>query len=57
MTTKIQIILYGTGGELDRQIIDVRDGNDSAEVSHEIMEAIEVWPLMPGDTIKIGEVS
>jgi hypothetical protein len=53
--TKIQIILLGSGGELDRQIIDVRD--DSAEISREIMEAIDAWPLMPGDIIKIVEVS
>ena len=55
---KIRIILRGKyGSEMDRQDIDVRDDDDSAEVSHEIIEAIEAWTLAPGDTIKIVEVS
>jgi hypothetical protein len=52
---KIQIVLNGTGGELDRQTIDVRDDDDSAEISHQILEAIEAWVLSPGDTITIKE--
>lgn len=53
---QVQIILSGSGGELDRQTIDVGD-NDSAEVSNDIMGAIEAWTLAPGDTIKIVEVA
>jgi hypothetical protein len=52
---KIKIILSGSGGELGRQTIDVRDDDDSAEVSNQIFDAIEAWVLSPGDTIKIME--
>ena len=52
---KIEIVLTGTGGELDRQTIEVRDDDDSAEISHEIFAAIEAWVLSPGDTITIRE--
>lgn len=52
---KIEIILNGKGGELDRQTITVND-DDSAEVSHAIYDAIEAWTLSPGDTIVINEL-
>jgi hypothetical protein len=51
---KIKIVLSGSGGELDRQTIDVRD-DDSAEVSEQIHDAMETWVLSPGDTITIIE--
>ena len=43
---KIQIVLNGQGGELDRQIIDVAD-DDSAEISEHIHEAMNAWILDP----------
>jgi len=54
---KIRIILSTTtGGELDRQKIDVHDDDDTAEISHAIIEALEAWTLSPGDIIRIEEV-
>ena len=52
---KICIVLNGPGGELDRQTIEVRDDDDSVEISHAITEALETWTLAPGDTIVISE--
>jgi dihydrodipicolinate reductase len=52
---KIRIVLRGPGGELGRQVIEVRDDDDSAEVSNQIQDAIEAWVLAPGDTIAITE--
>ena len=53
---KIRIIMSTeTGGELDRQTIDVLD-DDSAEVSERIIEALGCWVLAAGDTIRIEEV-
>ena len=51
-TMKVRIVLNGTGGELDRQTINVND-NDSAEVSEQIHDVINAWVLSPGDTIVI----
>lgn len=51
---KIRIILSNNDGG-DQQVIDVRD--DNGEMSHKIIEAIKAWSLVPGDTIKIVEVS
>jgi hypothetical protein len=54
---KIRIVLCNSGGELDRQIIDVGDDDGTTNISCEVKEAIETWTLRPGDTIKIVEVS
>lgn len=51
---QITIRLTGTGGELDRQTINVDDEDDSAEVSEQIHDAIQTWVLSPGDTITIS---
>jgi hypothetical protein len=51
---KIRIVLRGSGGELDRQVIEVPDGNDG-ETSSQILDALETWTLGPGDTIEITE--
>ena len=51
---KIILTLNGSGGELDRQTIDVCD-DDITEASEQIHEAMKAWVLAPGDTIKIVE--
>ena len=53
---KIQLVLNGLGGELDRQTIDVSDNDSSAEVSEQIHDAMQAWVLSPGDTIVITTV-
>lgn len=54
---KIQIILTGTGGELDRQTIEVSAPVAGADrTSIDIHEALKAWELAPGDTITIVEV-
>lgn len=50
------IVLNGSGGELDRQTIKIRDDIPGDEVSDQIKEAIWAWQLSPGDTIVITEV-
>jgi hypothetical protein len=39
----VTLVLYGQGGELDRQTVDAAD----------IHEALKAWVLSAGDTIKI----
>ena len=52
---KVQIIFSTiTGGQLDRQTIEVPDPNSG--VSEAIFQAMEAWILGPGDIIKIIEV-
>ena len=53
---KIEIKLTGSGGELDRQVININDEDDSAEISEQIHDAFDAWVLSPGDTITIREV-
>ena len=53
----IRIILVGSGGELDRQTIQVNP-NAKTDVADGIYDAIGAWKdtLAPGDTIRIVEV-
>ena len=56
---KIQIVLNGLGGELDRQTIETRPpmiGSKADADSDAILETMKAWTLAPGDTIKIVEV-
>jgi hypothetical protein len=52
---KVQIILIGSGGELDRQTIEANE-NASTDVSDAIHDALKCWMLGPGDCIRIVEV-
>lgn len=55
---KIEIILLGAGGVLDRQTIEVKAPVAGADrTSIDIHEALKAWELAPGDTITIREVS
>lgn len=54
---KIRITLHNHAGELDRQTIDVRDDDDSTEISECIHSALDTWILSPGDIIKVDDVS
>jgi hypothetical protein len=49
---KVQIILIGSGGELDRQTIEANE-NASTDVSDAIHDALKCWMLGPGDCICI----
>lgn len=52
--TKIAIVLFGSGGELDRRQIEVRpDQDESAVIGNAVISCIEDWTLSPGDTISI----
>jgi hypothetical protein len=49
--TKITIVLYNAGGELDRQTIPYDP--PLSNMSADILQALQVWALAPGDVIKI----
>jgi hypothetical protein len=52
-TIKMVLVHVGSGGELDRQTIGVNPNPHFW--TGDIVEALRVWPLAPGDTIKILE--
>lgn len=52
----VDLVLYGRGGELDRQTVQVFE--DCGEtISSQLIEALKAWTLAPGDTIRIVEAS
>lgn len=52
---KIYATLHNSGGEIGREEVKWHEGDDSAELSEAIQDAISGWMLDIGDTIKIIE--
>ena len=52
---KFNIILIGTGGELNRVQVDNGGGDDLLD-THQWVPAIESWVLADGDLIRISAV-
>lgn len=52
----VSIVLYGQGGELDRDTLPIRPEQDSGAVIRSRLESLladREWSLAVGDTIKI----
>jgi hypothetical protein len=50
---KVQIILIGSGGELDRQTIEANENASIDVLDVAIQNALKCWMLGPGDCICI----
>lgn len=53
---RVDIVLTGKGGELDRKTVELDDDEDAIGAM-EFQEVIAGWTLCPGDTISIVEVT
>ena len=51
---KLQLTLRDALGELNKQVIDIGDG-DPGEITAQICDALFTWTIVPGDTILITE--
>lgn len=49
----ITVILDGGAGELDRKSFHIGNNADDEKVSDAIKDAMSMWTLSPGDTIRV----